>query len=222
MAGIIIRSYQKEDQVAVQDITYRTGFKGEDLTGRRYFDDSGLWFLIFIFYYTRYEPEHCFVAVDTSNSAVVGFICGTPDTVAQEEGFLKKVVPRIALRVFLFTLWRYPGTFKTLVGMAKLRGDLNEKETVSAIQSEYPAHLHINLLPEYQRIGLGTRLVKRFEAHMIRQNVKGIHLQTTNHNHKAVPFYEKLGYAIVHETAVRSQPTFNDLSLLTFAKKLGP
>jgi len=38
---------------------------------------------IFIFYYTKYEPEHCFVAVDSPTNTVVGFIVRTPDTSTQ-------------------------------------------------------------------------------------------------------------------------------------------
>ena len=47
MADVIIRGFQPSDEAAVQEITFKTGFKGRDLTGRNYFDDSRLFFLIF-------------------------------------------------------------------------------------------------------------------------------------------------------------------------------
>jgi len=220
VADIIIRNYRREDEPAVEDITYRTGFKGEDLTGRDFFDDRRLFFMFFICYYTRYEPEHFFVALDTSNDHVVGFICGATDTAAQEKSFGRKMIPRIIARIFLYTTWRYPRTFKTLLGMMRGMGGLEDKGTTAAVRSDYPAHLHINLLPEYQHAGLGTRLMSHFEGHLIRQGVTGVHLQTTNHNYKAVPFYKKMGYAIVHETAAKSHPVFDNLTLITFAKRL--
>jgi ribosomal protein S18 acetylase RimI-like enzyme len=220
MSEIVIRRYEKEDEAAVEEITFRTGFQGEDLTGRGYFDDKRLFFLIFIYYYARYEPEHFFVAVDTTDSTVVGFICGTPDTVSQRAHFLRTMTPRIALRAFLVTVWRYPRTFKTLLGFIRTARDLNIGSTSVPIDDEYPAHLHIDLLPEYQSQGIGTRLMARFETHMRGQHVAGIHLGTTNRNHKAVPFYRKMGFEVVKEVRARSHPAGDGLILLTFAKKL--
>lgn len=220
MPNIIIRNYRSEDEAAVEEITFRTGYRGEDLTGRRYFDDKRLFFLIFIYYYMRYEPQHCFVAVENDNEAVVGFICGTPDTAAQQARFVQKMVPRIAFRTFLYTVWRYPRTFRTLIRMLKMWREIDYGETTAALLSEYPAHLHIDLLPEYQGRGLGTRLMRRFEEHMQSLNVQGIHLGTTNHNRKAVPFYRKLGFQVVQAFQDESNPATDELVHLTFAKKL--
>lgn len=218
---IIIRSYRPEDEAAVEEITYRTGFKGEDLTDRGFIDDQRLCFLISIYYYVRYEPEHFFVAVDTRNDAVVGFIGGTTDTAAQKKRFAKRIIPRVVLRTFLITTWRYPQSFGTLLKMTRMLDSLGDRETAAAIESEYPAHLHINLLPEYQGQGLGTRLMHHFEGHLIGQGARGVHLGTSNHNRKAVPFYKKMGFVLVSETVVKSHPVLDDLKLLTFAKKLG-
>ena len=46
MADIIIRNYRWKDEAAIEDITYKTGFKGEDLTGRDFFDDRRLFFML--------------------------------------------------------------------------------------------------------------------------------------------------------------------------------
>ncbi len=221
MADVTIRSYRQEDQAAVEEITYRTGFKGEDLTGRGFIDDKWLCFLMSIYYYARYEPEHFFVAVDTDNDAVVGFIGGTTDTRVQKKGFALNIIPRIALRMFLYTIWRYPRSFVTMLKMAQMADSLGDRKTTAAIESEYPAHLHINLLPEYQNQGLGTRLIRHFEGYLTGQGASGVHLGTTNHNRKAVPFYVKMGFEVVSETVVRSHPVLDDLRLLTFAKRLG-
>jgi ribosomal protein S18 acetylase RimI-like enzyme len=198
VTDIVIRSFRPSDEAAVQEITFRTGFKGRDLTGRNYFDDKRLFFLIFTYYYTRYEPEHFFVAVDTKDDTVVGFIGGTTDTAAQERGFQKKMPWRIATRAFLVTSWRYPRTFRTVIGMTKM------------------------ILPDYQSMGLGTLLMKHFEQHLIRQGIKGVHLDTTSQNHKAIPFYKKMGFAIVNQVETASHPEFDDHQLLTFAKELVP
>jgi GNAT superfamily N-acetyltransferase len=218
MSPIAIRSYQSADESAIESITYKTGFKGEDLSGRGYCDDVRLWFMIFIGYYTSYEPEHCFVAVD--DGQVIGFICGTPDTLAQEACFRKKMIPRLALRLFGYTSWRYPHSFITVLGMARQFTESTAFAENNPIVAKYPAHLHINILPSYQSLGIGSRLMMRFEAHMQDLGVTGLHLGTTNKNHKAVPFYHKMGFEIVCESEVVQHPQFDDLKFLTFAKNL--
>lgn len=215
-----IRPFQPADERAIEEITYRTGFKGEDLTGRGYFDDRRLFFLIFIGYYTRFEPEHCFVAEEQNTNRVVGFICGTPDTAVQESRFNQKMTWRIALRAFGFSSWRYPHSLKTLIKMLPKRAALPDAEMIRQIEVEYPGHLHINLLPGFQGLGIGSRLMRHFETQMRNLGVPGLHLSTSNKNFKAVPFYHKMGFAIVRQSEIVPHPHFNDLRYLTFAKKL--
>ena len=221
MTEIVIRPYKPEDEAAIQEITYRTGFNGEDLTARHYFDDPRLFFLIFIYDYVRFEPEHCFVAVsDDRQAAVVGFICGTPDTVAQEARFAKEIPWRIGFRAFAYTSWRYPRTFKTLIEMTRQREGLPDQEQSNQIVAKFPAHLHINLMPGYQGLGIGSRLIQTFEDHMRRLGVSGVHLTTTNQNFKAVPFYQKMGFRIQYQSEIVPHPYFDDLRFLIFAKTL--
>jgi ribosomal protein S18 acetylase RimI-like enzyme len=217
---MFIRNYRKQDEAAVEEITFRTGFQGEDLTGRRFFDDRTLFFLIFIYYYTRYEPQHCFVAVDSANDAVIGFICGTPDTPAQQARFMKTTAWRIPLRAFFFTIWRHPRTFLTFLRFVNMARHLNHGQSAAQLEADYPAHLHMNVLPEYQGQGVGTHLMRHFERHMLAHGVTGIHLQTSNHNQKALPFYKKMGFAIVSEMRADAHPAAEGLVLLTFAKRL--
>lgn len=220
MSQITIRNYQPADESAIVDITFKTGFMGEDLTGRGYCDDSRLWYMIFIGYYARYEPEHFFVAVNSDSEKVVGFICGTPDTLRQEAKFKKQMVPRIVFRLLRITSWRYPHSFKTVLGMMRWVSSDTDNAKNNPIIAQYPAHLHINLLPNSQSKGLGTRLIQQFKEHMRDLGVKGVHLGTSNKNKKAVPFYHKMGFSILEESGTVPHPTFGDLIFLTFAKKL--
>jgi ribosomal protein S18 acetylase RimI-like enzyme len=220
MPPISIRKYQKMDEPIIQEITFRTGFKGEDMSGRGFCDDTRLWFLIFIAYYARFEPQHFFVADEVSNHQVIGFICGTPDTLTQEARFRKQMVPRISLRLFGYTSWRYPRSFKTVINL--LRSFLSQRDVGLEAQfvDQYPAHLHINLLPTHQGMGLGSRLIKQFEEHIRSLGAPGIHLRTSNKNLKAVSFYRKMGFSILQESEIVPHATFDDLRHLTFAKKL--
>jgi len=213
-----IRKYLAGDEDAIKEITFRTGFKGEDLTGRNYIDDKDLFFLIFIYYYPKYEPQHCFVAEDLKREKVVGFICGTPNTVQQESRFKKIMIWRILFRVLSVTIWRYPKTFLTLLKMSGMRPSIDPIAISNLIQ-KYPAHLHINLLPEYQHMGLGSKLIQTYESHLLKLGISGVHLQTTSYNKKAIPFYLKNGYKVVNQSTMHHF-LFDDLGLLTFAKTL--
>jgi ribosomal protein S18 acetylase RimI-like enzyme len=220
MSKFNIRKYQPKDFIPIEDIVYRTGFKGEDMTGLSFIDDKRLFFLISIFYYPKYEPEHCFVAVDAHTDKVVGFICGTPNTNQQETKYEKLIPWRIFLRTLGYTIWRYPKSFMNLLKLNKARPDIGPSE-FEEILAVYPAHLHINLLPEAQRQGLGSRLMAAFLDHLQFLDVPGVHLQTSSYNKKAIPFYSKLEFILVNK-ANMDHFLFDDLKLLTFVKKIGP
>jgi hypothetical protein len=80
LSSITIQPYHPIEKTTIEEMTFKTGLKCEDLTGRIYCDDSKLFFLIFIAYYTHFELQHFFVAVDSAVDKIVGSICGTPDT----------------------------------------------------------------------------------------------------------------------------------------------
>jgi ribosomal protein S18 acetylase RimI-like enzyme len=104
--------------------------------------------------------------------------------------------------------------------MNRQRQGLPDQDQTNKIVAEYPAHLHINLKPGYQGLGIGSRLIHTFEGHMQELGVTGIYLTTSNQNFKAVPFYKKLGFAILYQSEIISHPHFDDLRFLIFAKKL--
>jgi ribosomal protein S18 acetylase RimI-like enzyme len=216
MSEIVIRHCRRGDESAIGAIEYRTGYYGEDLRGRHYFDDKRLLCLLFACYYTRYEPEHGLVAVDAVAGDVLGYIVGTADTAAQEKRFQREMAWKIRLRAELVTRWRYPGTYKTFRGMWKMMGERSNPRFLH----DYPAHLHIDILPEYHGQGIGTRLMKTFEDHLIENGVPGVHLYTSSRNRKAVPFYKKMGYIIWEETKNSLNPKLAAQVDITFTKKL--
>jgi GNAT superfamily N-acetyltransferase len=59
--------------------------------------------------------------------------------------------------------------------------------------AEYPAHLHIDLLPETQGQGLGRALIETLFAELSRRGVRGLHLGMDPKNTGAAAFYERLG-----------------------------
>ena len=64
-----------------------------------------------------------------------------------------------------------------------------------SLMTNYPAHLHIDLLPEYQQKGLGTELMTRFLEEIKEKGATGVHLLMVEGNlDKAGVFYEKVGF----------------------------
>lgn len=211
---ILIRKCEKSDMSAIMNICYKTGYMGEDLTGLNQFDDPILFSYLFCYYYVRYETQNCFVAVDSEKSQIAGYIIGTRNTKKQKKALFLKMGWRIIFRLLGTTAWRHPETIKTVLYFVK---NLQPEEAMNQIYDEYPAHLHINILKEYQRMGIGEKLLTAFEGN-IRNDVKGIHLHTTSHNSKAIPFYHKMGYSVIKEHQSRMWKDVEDFRSILFAK----
>jgi ribosomal protein S18 acetylase RimI-like enzyme len=191
---ITVRPYHPRDRQAVVTICHRTGYFGEDAAP--YFGDAELFGLLFTAYYMECEPQNCFVADD--NSTAVGYIIGSADTGAQREAFDRLIVPRIVRRAFTRTLFRHPGDVWFLLGLTD-HADYEKKLYTEDLVTSFPAHLHMNVLPEYQRRGLGSRLMERFLSAMREAGAPGVHLVTSTENKKALPFYQKEGFVLFKE-----------------------
>jgi GNAT superfamily N-acetyltransferase len=60
----------------------------------------------------------------------------------------------------------------------------------------WPAHLHVDLLPECRGAGVGSRLVGDWLTSLRQREVPGCHLQTLAENTSAVTFFESMGFEI--------------------------
>ena len=63
----------------------------------------------------------------------------------------------------------------------------------------YPAHLHIDLLPEVQGKGMGRKLIEVFTNKLIELKSPAVHLQVGKKNTGAVVFYERVGFERIQE-----------------------
>lgn len=218
MPEIVIRECQKTDEEGVLNVCYKTGYMGEDLTGTNKFNDIKLFGYLFCLYYLRFETKNCFVAVDKSNDdKIAGYILGTLDSRKQEKQFAMKMLWKIISRVLFLTSWRYNESFRSVLYFLN---NLGPKQKIENLYEEYPAHLHINVLPEYQHLGIGSKLLSKFEEHLRTYKVPGVHLATSNRNVKAIPFYHKKGYELILEQKTRFWKGVDDYKNLIFVKKL--
>ena len=181
-----IRPYCRADLEAVYDICVRTADVGEDARGL-YVDDR-LMGDIFAVPYVTLEPEHAYV-VDGGTGAAVGYILGTADTVTFAHRYRAEWLPA--------TAGRYPDpAVPPETGTDFMLGlHLNPERMIVPALADYPAHLHIDLLPEYQGKGLGRGLMEAFLGGLHRAGVRKVHLGMAPGNTKARAFYDRLGFS---------------------------
>lgn len=180
-----LRSFRPGDEPALAEICLRTADTGSDATG--ILDDDDIWAAVFVLPYVARHPELAAV-VETDDGRVAGYAVATGDTDGFEEWFQHQWWPRFAQR------WPAP------VGAAATRQDsvlayaYGRRPGVEPFARHYPAHLHIDLLPELQGQGWGRRLIEALRDRLRAAGVPGVHLVAAGTNAGAIAFYERLGF----------------------------
>lgn len=67
------------------------------------------------------------------------------------------------------------------------------------LTKRFPAHLHVNLAPEFRGRGLGRQLIDAFVGAVMQEGVKGVHV-VTSANARNVRFYNRNGFLEVGRT----------------------
>ncbi len=179
-----LRPYRPSDRRVVYDICVRTADAGGDARGHYSTDD--LMGDLFAGPYLEIEPGLAFVADDGGRA--VGYVLGTADTAAFVERYADRWLPGFAERYPAPP----PGPRTPEQDMVAL-GHHPERMILPELTG-YPAHLHIDLLPEYQGRGLGRRLIDRFLAAARAAGAPAVHLCMLTANVKARGFYDRLGF----------------------------
>lgn len=214
---IEIRRCRREDFSQVAALSYRTGYGGEDVAASGLFTDRLLFELLFCRPYLRFELESCFVAAQRgAASRIAGYVLGCPDSARHELLFRRWIVPRVLGRIAVHTMWRDRATVFELLRW----GRDNPWRTANPAGPDFPAHLHIGVLPDLQGQGIGGLLLTALEDHLRARGVPGVHLVTSSHHRKAIPFYEKHGYRRLLERSHRMWSGLADYRSLVFVKSL--
>lgn len=179
-----IRPYRSTDRDDVYDVCVRTGHAGGDARGA--YRDPGILPDIFAGPHLAFEPELAFVLTD--GGRVVGYILGTADTPAYARRFREQWLPTVADR--------YPPLTAPPAGLDDFMRDLlhHPERKVKPEFADFPAHLHIDILPEYQGGGHGRALMETFCDTLAAAGVRGVHLGMLTVNETARAFYGRLGF----------------------------
>ena len=183
-----IRQYHPSDLTALYKICLLTGNSGKDATELLY--DPDLIGHLYVAPYAIFEPDTCFVI--TNSEKPCGYIIGTKDS--------QKFYQRCERDWFPILRNRYPLAKENDKSFnATILKRLHEGYKVKEELHNYPAHLHINLLPITQGQGLGRKAMNLFIDKLKEFNISALHLEVGKKNPGAIKFYKKLGFYIIKE-----------------------
>jgi ribosomal protein S18 acetylase RimI-like enzyme len=186
--GPRIRAYRPGDEPALYEICLRTGDSGEDAT--EMYRDPNLLGEIYVGPYLRLAPTLSFVAED--DQGVAGYVLGAADTRAFELACEREWWPALRSR---YALGVFPANSPDDRLARLIHGP---RETSEDVVDRYPAHLHIDLLPDLQGRGFGRRLLETLFDALRTGGVPAVHLGVGLANTRAIGFYERMGFTVVH------------------------
>ena len=179
MAAPRIRPFRGGDESHVFDVCVRTGH-----------GDPAILADVYAAPYLLFDPTLVFV-VDTGER-VAGYILGTADTREFVRRYRAEWLPAFAARHEMPA--EVPDDAPAEGPHGVLAAGLHPERMLVPGVDEYPAHLHIDLLPELQRQGLGRMLIETLADALRARGVPGLHLVADPANTSAIAFYSRLGF----------------------------
>ncbi|MGC4173875.1 GNAT family N-acetyltransferase [Demequina sp.] len=180
-----IRPATPADHAQIARICLLTGATGADATGV-FGDDQ----VLADVYATPYlQGPGCFVYVWDVDGEARGYVLGTTDTRAFQTWFSDTWWPRVAAAHPVRTAgdeWLVPSA------------EDPERMIIPQLD-DYPAHLHIDLLPDQQGKGGGRQLIEAAAAHSRDAGAAGLHLVAEKANAGAQEFYPRVGFTAIDE-----------------------
>ena len=178
----MIRDCRPGDLAALREVCLATGDFGGDATGL--WSDDGLLADLFLEPYVAIEPSTAWV-VEVDDRAV-GYLVAAFDT----RRFIRR--------------WREEWTPVFAARLSRTAVDPREQWLRDAGHEpgfmlnehvdEFPAHLHIDMLPAAQGRGSGRALMRELGLAAMAAGVPGIHLGVGRSNADAIAFYDRLGF----------------------------
>lgn len=184
---MLVRSATPADAHAIGNIAYDTGYFGSSAAA--FFPDVALFRDLWVGPYLEGAGVDAWVA--ELDGQVVGYLAGAADSRSFRRA-LARLAP-VILRRWLrgsFPLWRK--SLRYLLRLLRYQGK-------AAPAHDYPAHLHLNVLPFAQGLGAGSALLDAYLKSLRDHAVAGVQLSTTRENAAAVRLYQHFGFEIWSE-----------------------
>lgn len=172
------------DLYELEEICLLTSDSGKD--GTHLYSDRRLIGQIYLTPYVLYDPTCCFVA--KKDNKCIGYIVGCYDSREFYQYLNNEFLPIIRNR---FT--------KAITENDKAVINMIQNGVEYEIYPQYLSHLHIDILPEAQGLGLGRKLIDTFTKNLKGQGYNSVHLGVSNTNKSAQGFYKKMGFSTLIE-----------------------
>lgn len=183
-----IRPFHASDMPALYRICLLTGDNGKDASHK--YQDPELLGHFYAGPYAFLEPDLCFML--THNALPCGYVLGTRNS--------NSFIDQTESRWFPVLRERYPlppeddRSPNASMIRAIHHGAYNDQDA-----AQYPAHLHIDILPVCQGHGQGRALIMRFVNRLRELGVPGVHLGVGANNPRAIGFYKHVGFHVIRE-----------------------
>lgn len=127
-------------------------------------------------YFTENESDNIFVLADGNNNAVGYIICSS-----DYNKFISKYRSVYLRRLTRSAPELIPVLLSYLICLIMIKSK--------------PAHLHIDLLPEYQRKGWGTKLIDALRSHLNSQGISALSVCCVSRGSPGYKMYKKYGFS---------------------------
>ena len=187
MDGMEIRTFGESDRAALSDLFGRAG---EDSPSGSLWGHEESEAAVYLTPYMDLEPDSLFIAV--VDGALTGYLTGCLDSFAfpseterMEQAMRKyRLIFRARTAAFFAR-----GLFDVAISAIR-----RQRTAADFDDARWPAHLHINVLPQVRGTGVGRALMTRWFERLMESDSRGCHLQTLVENNRAVLFFERMGF----------------------------
>ncbi|MDN3579105.1 GNAT family N-acetyltransferase [Chitinimonas viridis] len=176
----IYRMATEADREAVYRICLLTGDAGRDASapGRQ----EALYGHLYAGPYLSLAPEHAWVAED--EEGVCGYALGCANSATFYADMERAWLPPLRER---YRVPQHPAD-------GWLINRLQSVHTLEPRLAEWPAHLHVDLLPRVQGQGVGGVLMEKLMSSLRAAGAPAVHLGVDPRNERAVGWYARFGF----------------------------
>ena len=183
------------DKKALYRICQLTGDAGKDAS--RIFQDMDLLGDLYVGPYLTYQPELAWAIED--NRGICGYLLAVSDTVAYQKWHVRYWLPRIRKGRHVPTTDEENWTMDESLRASLFEFEFDRPDWLE----QFPAHIHIDLLPRIQGKGWGTLFVQEMLGTLRNKGCPGVHLGMHPENTKALEFYQKLGFQVLEQVDLK-------------------
>jgi GNAT superfamily N-acetyltransferase len=186
-SGEIVRKFQEEDRPGLYHICLATGDSGAN--AEHLYNQKDMLGEIYVGPYLSFQPELSFTLIQ---DGVAGYALAALDTTSFENTLSNQWWPVILEKYSNRSPENFNERENNLFRYIQ-NPPLRSKEVIS----QYPSHLHIDLLEKAQGRGIGKAMMLLLLETLREQGSTGVHLGMGARNDRAFIFYTKLGFTLL-------------------------